>query len=172
MTFPHTYFFVGLMAILLVFVVIAWKVFLIIAEQHARNRAIQADIQRRDFVEGMGFRLREDNTVPQSLPIIPGIEIGKLEISAEFKCPVCGSLITKDSEVVRCSSCRMPTHKDCSEFNGKCGIFACGGTAENKQEGTAIYCPGCQHTNFRIDDRTPFQCEGCGGSHLRNGPIS
>ena len=97
------------------------------------------------------------------------IEIGKLEINSEFKCPICGSLVTKDSEVVRCTSCRMPTHKDCFEFNSRCGVYACGGTAENKQEGTAIYCPGCQHANFRIDDRTPFQCEGCGGWHLRNG---
>lgn len=62
-----------------------------------------------------------------------------------FKCLICNVIVEKDTaaspggeprsgerEIVRCSKCQTPAHKDCFEFNGKCGVFACGCKKHNK----------------------------------------
>ncbi len=51
---------------------------------------------------------------------------------AGFKCPICAVEVTKEAEVVRCSTCQTPAHKDCFDFNGKCGVYACGGNDKCK----------------------------------------
>jgi hypothetical protein len=40
-------------------------------------------------------------------------------------CQVCGSVIPSDVRLY-CRRCRMPHHKDCWEFNGRCSTYSCG----------------------------------------------
>ena len=39
------------------------------------------------------------------------------------KCSVCGNAL--DNDIVVCSSCSTPTHRECREYGGGCPIYAC-----------------------------------------------
>ncbi|MBX3417286.1 MAG: hypothetical protein KF851_06760 [Pirellulaceae bacterium] len=60
---------------------------------------------------------------------VEGIEFcGELEsaISADARCPVCAE--QPRGLVVVCVSCKTPHCYDCWQYNGRCGMFACGET--------------------------------------------
>jgi predicted amidophosphoribosyltransferase len=43
-------------------------------------------------------------------------------------CPFCKTVLTESDDVVRCSACEMPHHKDCWIENAGCTTFGCQGT--------------------------------------------
>lgn len=42
-------------------------------------------------------------------------------------CDICGCDIERD-EAVACTACGTPSHEDCWCYNGRCGIYGCGGS--------------------------------------------
>lgn len=46
-------------------------------------------------------------------------------------CPYCKTAFTPEDDVVMCSACEMPHHKDCWIENRGCTTFGCTGTIEN-----------------------------------------
>jgi hypothetical protein len=44
----------------------------------------------------------------------------------DAKCPICGDQIVDD--LVFCSKCKTPHHRECWNYNGKCATYACGET--------------------------------------------
>lgn len=43
------------------------------------------------------------------------------------RCPVCGDNVQES--ITRCADCRTPHHRDCFEYNTKCGLYGCQGQA-------------------------------------------
>jgi hypothetical protein len=70
------------------------------------------------------------------LDVLPGadgkdrvqIGVARQRIDAESTCGICGVSLAEGA-LVRCAACRTPHHGDCWTFNGRCSIFACGGTS-------------------------------------------
>ncbi len=70
------------------------------------------------------------------LSVLPGADgkdrvalgAARVRVDAESTCGVCGGPLAEGG-LVRCGKCRTPHHADCWAFNGRCSIFACGGTA-------------------------------------------
>ncbi len=48
------------------------------------------------------------------------------------RCPICTE--TPRGKIVLCASCNTPHCLDCWQYNGRCGIFACGETRANPSE--------------------------------------
>jgi hypothetical protein len=46
------------------------------------------------------------------------------QVIEDAKCPICGDLIEDD--LVFCSRCKTPHHRECWNYNGKCATYACG----------------------------------------------
>lgn len=46
------------------------------------------------------------------------------QVIEDAKCPVCGDSIEDD--LVFCSRCKTPHHRECWNYNGKCATYACG----------------------------------------------
>ena len=42
------------------------------------------------------------------------------------ECRICGNPL--ETRTVRCARCQTPHHRDCWKYNGKCSIYACGGS--------------------------------------------
>lgn len=75
-----------------------------------------------------------------------GVALADLEITKDPVCSICKSK-TKDEEAVHCGRCKAAAHKDCFEFNGKCGVFACG----NKTSATLI-------CGSKVNNKIPIEC--------------
>lgn len=93
-------------------------------------------------------------------------------------CPYCKSEILEDDDIVVCSECEMPHHKDCWVENEGCTTFGCSGTIQSSgssQElppasgaggfefemypsGSAVYCPKC---GIKHEPSDMF-CRNCG----------
>ena len=76
-------------------------------------------------------------------------------------CPYCKTELKETDEIVLCSACRMPHHKECWIANNGCTTFSCPGTIDypNPQEDepeealeilfddeivvSYVYCPYC-----------------------------
>lgn len=62
-------------------------------------------------------------------------------------CPFCKTKLTADDEIVICSQCEMPHHKDCWVENQGCTTFGCQGTIEgvdnHEVSESVIYCTKC-----------------------------
>ena len=106
-------------------------------------------------------------------------------------CPYCKSPITEESDVVVCSVCEMPHHKDCWIENSGCTTFGCTGTISapdnapenNTPEETDTVFPGtddpapetdrfCVHCGSRNRSGAKF-CNNCGRPiHRMNGSFS
>jgi len=92
------------------------------------------------------------------------------------KCPFCKTELKETDEIVRCSSCRMPHHKDCWIANNGCTTFGCLGTIDcpdpledsfedtcellfdDEIEVSYIYCPHCGARNSYSNNF----CTNCG----------
>jgi len=66
-------------------------------------------------------------------------------------CPVCACDLTADRAVV-CTTCGTACHDDCWQFNGRCGIYACGGT--NHRPATADDLTGPGDAVITVDEDT------------------
>lgn len=63
-------------------------------------------------------------------------------------CPYCRTTFTEDDEVVVCSVCEMPHHKDCWIENKACTTFGCTGTITGVDDGVKKtrqnnFCSNC-----------------------------
>lgn len=89
-------------------------------------------------------------------------------------CPYCKTAFTDDDDIVVCSQCGMPHHKECWIENQGCAVFGCNGTIQSADSFQAsdshinIVNP---ETDFDIelypsdsDLRTAY-CPSCGSSH-------
>jgi len=54
------------------------------------------------------------------------------KIQKQKICPFCKTPLTEDDNVVVCSMCEMPHHKECWVENGACTTFGCMGTISNE----------------------------------------
>ena len=97
-------------------------------------------------------------------------------------CPYCKGEFTENDDVVVCSECEMPHHKDCWIENQGCTTFGCNGTIENPElmsrktdspdidaefnielfpsdsDFIQAYCPACGSAH----DPTDMFCKHCG----------
>ena len=91
-------------------------------------------------------------------------------------CPFCKCEFEENDEIVVCSDCEMPHHKDCWIENQGCTTFGCSGTiqgidgaevtmpaAENAEERT-IFCPQCGEPS---SSKVLF-CSKCGSRLIHN----
>ena len=93
-------------------------------------------------------------------------------------CPYCQSPIEEGEEIVVCSNCDMPHHKDCWIANEGCTTFGCTGTISNGANnepvpGTLDFSPNpggnvCPNCGTQNADNANF-CVGC-GSPLNQAP--
>ena len=92
-------------------------------------------------------------------------------------CPYCKTAFKPDDEIVVCSECDMPHHKDCWIENQDCTTFGCLGTIKaagndnssvttkainfediSQPAGTSVYCTKCGAQN----ENTSLFCSKCG----------
>lgn len=79
-------------------------------------------------------------------------------------CPYCQTAFKEGDDIVVCSICEMPHHKDCWIENKACTTFGCTGTISNADEQTqeaidgVIFCTSCG-TKMR---GTQKFCSNCG----------
>lgn len=86
-------------------------------------------------------------------------------------CPYCKSKITEIDDIVICSSCEMPHHKQCWIENQGCTTFGCNGTIQSPVgqpqtplNSSIVYCTNCGHPS----DRTSGTCIICGAPLVSN----
>ena len=97
-------------------------------------------------------------------------------------CPYCKTKLQQTDEIVICSDCGMPHHKECWIANSGCTTFGCLGTIDHPRQNAAsskadfeivfdgeivignLYCPQCGALN----SRTNIFCPQC-GSRLPQG---
>lgn len=80
-------------------------------------------------------------------------------------CPYCRTELKADDEIVICSACEMPHHKECWIENQGCTTFGCLGTIQSIGSNSAplpnpgmTYCTQCGQKNLR----TAVFCRRCG----------
>lgn len=118
-----------------------WRVACCIFNQ-LQKRSAEYDFARQNY-------LRDELHINlQPAPATEEISLADLEIKKDFICSVCGT--KTEDEVVQCAACKTPVHKSCFEFNGKCGVFACG----NKIS-TPMICGPCEARHR--DEQDPFR---------------
>jgi hypothetical protein len=82
-------------------------------------------------------------------------------------CPYCKTEIKAGDDVVICSSCEMPHHKDCWIENRGCTTFGCTGTiqginhqspntGQNTGDSTTIYCTRCGKATHNMNRFCPY----------------
>ncbi len=60
-------------------------------------------------------------------PLPAGLELLKAGVGEVPRCPVCGETFT--GPLAQCERCGAPHHPDCFDYNGRCGLYGCGGSA-------------------------------------------
>lgn len=86
-------------------------------------------------------------------------------------CPYCKTAFTEEDEIVVCSDCEMPHHKDCWIANKGCTTFGCQGTIQgiSFEEDTSISsAPKYEVREDPSDTSGPLICVQC-GSPLEEG---
>ena len=78
-------------------------------------------------------------------------------------CPYCKTELKEDDEVVVCSICEMPHHKECWIENKACTTFGCTGTIKGANEDVepAIQASFCTNCGSKITPEHKF-CGVCG----------
>ncbi len=116
-------------------------------------------------LDGLTISPENKSPIPESLPTEPEISMEFSIAEVGFKCPICAVEVVGGAEVVRCSKCQTPAHKDCCEFNGKCGVYGCGGAYSAPQaDCNHDWDPWVAYGNGQDYD-TRSKCPKC-GKHL------
>ena len=71
-------------------------------------------------------------------------------------CPYCKSEMKYDEDIIVCSECNMPHHKDCWIENKGCTTFGCLGTIDTPN------ISDCNDFELTLDDLDMVRCEKCG----------
>lgn len=90
-------------------------------------------------------------------------------------CPYCKTVIKADENIIVCSDCSMPHHKECWVENRGCTTFGCLGTIMDAQQGTVqnseeITMPEEQLSCFKCGFMNSFSnlfCRRCGAKLLK-----
>lgn len=79
-------------------------------------------------------------------------------------CPYCKGKFKEGDDIVICSECEMPHHKECWIENRACTTFGCTGTIKNNDgsdvEDVHFFCPNC---GTELEPGSIF-CGSCGSS--------
>ncbi len=91
-------------------------------------------------------------------------------------CPYCKSVFTENDEIVVCSDCDMPHHKDCWIENKGCTTFGCQGTIQGIDFGTDVSISSAPKYDVRDADSTtiaeaPAFCSRCGSPVVPGNPF-
>ena len=79
-------------------------------------------------------------------------------------CPYCKTELKEGDDIVVCSSCDMPHHKDCWIENGGCTTFGCMGTIKYPSGANVVSA-----TEITFDaDAKPVFCTQCGTQNAHN----
>ena len=81
-------------------------------------------------------------------------------------CPFCKTEFTATDDIVVCSDCDMPHHKDCWVENGGCTTFCCLGTVKSADGGASTVTS--THMEFELFDVAPQHtafCSKCGANN-------
>lgn len=81
-------------------------------------------------------------------------------------CPYCKTKIYEEDEVVICSSCEMPHHKDCWIENQGCTTFGCLGTVQSPAGGAAA---GFGTVGYPPQTAVAAFCSACGAPREQGG---
>jgi len=76
-------------------------------------------------------------------------------------CPFCKAAFVLGDEIVVCSDCEMPHHKDCWVENQGCTTFGCSGTIQNAGGDTSVTK---DRMTYEESERVVF-CTKCGARH-------
>lgn len=86
-------------------------------------------------------------------------------------CPYCKAAFTDDDEIVVCSECDMPHHKECWVENQGCTTFGCNGTIQSVEQASEVSTIVNDDGDFEIElypsdvDFSSAYCPKCGSSH-------
>lgn len=92
-------------------------------------------------------------------------------------CPFCKATFTEYDDIVICSQCDMPHHKDCWVENGGCTTFGCLGTIKDVHSNKGFDSVTTNQTNFEplFEEPTPppkqniIYCTRCGSPNSTEG---
>lgn len=78
-------------------------------------------------------------------------------------CPYCKSVFVENDDIVVCSDCDMPHHKECWIFNKGCTTFGCTGTIQGIDFGNDTGISDAPKYEMRMEDENiPSFCTKCG----------
>lgn len=82
-------------------------------------------------------------------------------------CPFCKTKLTEEDEIVICSDCEMPHHKECWIENKGCTTFGCQGTIQGiifEHDTSVSNAPkySIRGTNEKTENKRPSFCNYCG----------
>jgi len=86
-------------------------------------------------------------------------------------CPYCKAAFTDADEIVVCSECDMPHHKECWVENQGCTTFGCNGTIQSVEQASEVNTIVNDDGDFEIElypsdvDFSSAYCPKCGSSH-------
>lgn len=86
-------------------------------------------------------------------------------------CPYCKAVFTDTDEIVVCSECDMPHHKECWVENQGCTTFGCNGTIQSVDHACGVSTLVDDDGDFEIElypsdvDFSSAYCPKCGSSH-------
>lgn len=89
----------------------------------------------------------------------------------EKTCPYCKAVFTDADEIVVCSECDMPHHKECWVENQGCTTFGCNGTIQGVEQASGASTLVSDDEDFEIElypsdaDFSSAYCPKCGSSH-------
>ena len=110
-----------LVVLLLGFTALCWRICEAVYRASEERHRIQVEEEREALAQTL-------ETIREPIKLIisePGVEVGNLEINAEFKCPVCGEIVKASEKIGKCVGCGTPAHKECFEYNKNCAVYGC-----------------------------------------------
>lgn len=85
------------------------------------------------------------------------------------QCPYCKTAFTEDDDVVICSVCDMPHHKECWIANQGCTTFGCLGTLKTPDEqNTSVTATSINYEDDEVAARQVTFCVNCGAKNSVN----
>mgnify|MGYP001090271951 CR=1 FL=1 len=84
-------------------------------------------------------------------------------------CPYCKTKFTENDEIVICSQCDMPHHKDCWIDNGGCTTFGCLGTIKSADGSPTTVTSNAMQFDVCGEQTETIYCSRCGAQNQSSG---